>query len=525
MTTRLSTALAPLCLAIGMAGIATSSEARAPGGPTEAGTAYIADIAEVKDCPFSTPRGDLAACFEATVPENYADVDADGVLPEDAPRLTIAIAVLSNFLTVDDPDPIVMIAGGPGQGSTMFLPMHGPALQLRRSRSIVMIDQRGTGNSVPALACDTIDAEEFDENRLNDPDLMPETPTEERLAQCIADWRDRGVDFNAFDTRSTTRDLQAIRRGLGIRQWNLHGTSYGGRVVLDAMRVDPEGIRSVVLNSPQAITPHFDADFAENRAKLFRQLFEDCAQDDYCSETFGDLEAHLEKIRAHLADEGMDIYLRETPDGELTRITVGWEEVIEGLYSHMNFIAGPAPVARYIHELSRMVDGRLSLNDDEVARIFQSSLRDNDHGIAMGMHIAARCREDVDAYDDATFAAGAAMAPSLYTSASSIHMYRLGCSLMEIEPVDEAFHEMVTSDIPALVLTGDMDPLTPTIWAHDAAEALENAQLVSFRALGHDIYSNSVCARVITANFLDAPDETIDATCAQSYSPAFAREQ
>ncbi|MCC5979779.1 MAG: hypothetical protein JJU21_17105, partial [Salinarimonas sp.] len=128
MTTRLSTALAPLCLAIGMAGIATSSEARAPGGPTEAGTAYIADIAEVKDCPFSTPRGDLAACFEATVPENYADVDADGVLPEDAPRLTIAIAVLSNFLTVDDPDPIVMIAGGPGQGSTMFLPMHGPAL-------------------------------------------------------------------------------------------------------------------------------------------------------------------------------------------------------------------------------------------------------------------------------------------------------------------------------------------------------------------------------------------------------------
>jgi len=221
----------------------------------------------------------------------------------------------------------------------------------------------------------------------------------------------------------------------------------------------------------------------------------------------------------------MDIYLRETPDGELTRITVGWEEVIEGLYSHMNFIAGPAPVARYIHELSRMVDGRLSLNDDEVARIFQSSLRGDDHGIAMGMHIAARCREDVDAYDDATVAAGAAMAPSLYTSPSSIHMYRLGCSMMEIEPVDAAFHEMVESDIPALVLTGDMDPLTPTIWAHHAAEVLENAQLVSFRALGHDIYSNSVCAQIITANFLDAPDEPVDATCAQSYAPAFAPAQ
>jgi pimeloyl-ACP methyl ester carboxylesterase len=514
-------AFAGIGIAALMTGFAAPAQALAP---TEAGTAYIAEIERV-ECPFNAPRGDVAVCFEATVPTFYEDVAADGILPKDAPRLTIAVTVLSNFIEVDDPDPIVMLAGGPGQGSTMFVPAHGPALQLRRSRSIVMIDQRGTGASSPLLACDAISVQEFDENRLNDPDLMPETPAEERLAQCIADWRDQGIDFNAFDTRATTRDLQAIRRGFGIRQWNLHGTSYGARVVLDAMRVDPEGIRSVVLNSPQAITAHFDEAFADNRAILFGQFFADCAQDAYCSETYGDLEAHLEKIRAHLADEGMDIYLRETPDGALIRITVGWEDVIEGLYGHMNFVAGPTPVARYIHELSRMVDGRLSLNDDEIARIFQGALQDDDMGIAMGLHFAVRCREDVDAYDDDVVAAGVAKAPSLYTSAETIHSYRLGCAMMEIEPVDASFHEMVESDIPALVLTGDMDPLTPTIWAHDAAEALDNAQLVSFRALGHDIYSSSVCARVITANFIDAPGEPVDATCAEIYRPVFAPAQ
>lgn len=514
-------ALAGIGIAALMTAFAPPAQALAP---TEAGTAYIAEIERV-ECPFNAPRGDIAACFEASVPKFYEDVAADGVLPEEAPRLTIAVTVLSNFIEVDDPDPIVMIAGGPGQGASQMLPAHGPALQLRRARSIVMIDQRGTGRSVPALTCDETSVLELDENRLNDPDLMPDTPTEERLAQCIADWREQGVDFNAFDTRAATRDLQAIRRGLGIRQWNLHGTSYGARVVLDAMRVDPEGIRSVVLNSPQAITPHFDAAFAENRAKLFRQLFEDCAQDAYCSETFGDLEAHLAKIRAHLADEGMDIYLRETQNGELIRITVGWEDVIEALYSHMNFVAGPAPVARYIHELSRVVDGRLSLNDDEVAQIFQSSLRDDDFGIAMGMHVAVRCREDVDAYDDDIVAAGAAKAPFLYTSVSFIHSYRLGCAMMEIEPAEASFRAMVESDIPALVLTGDMDPLTPTVWAHDAADLLDNAQLVSFRALGHDIYSSSVCAQIITANFLDAPDAPVDATCAEIYRPAFAPAQ
>ncbi len=521
MKTRICMAIAPLCLAVGMAGIATSSQARAP---AEAGTAYIADIAQV-ECPFTVPRGDTAACFEATVPMDYADVAADGSLPEDASRLTLAVTLLSNFVTVDDPDPIVMIAGGPGQGASQMLPMLGEALQLRHKRSIVMIDQRGTGHSVPALTCDETDALEFDANRLNDPDLAPETTAEKRLAQCLVDWRDQGIDFNAFDTRAAARDLQAIRRAFGIRQWNLHGTSYGARVVFDAMRVDPDGIRSVVLNSPQAITPHFDEAFAENRANLFGQLFADCAQDTYCSDTFGDLKAHLDKIHAHLADEGMEIYLRETSGGELMRVTVGWDDVINGLYGHMNFVAGPEPVARYIHEVSRMVDGRLSLNDDEVARIFQSSLRDDGMGIAIGMHMAVRCREDVDAYDAAIAEAGAAKAPSLYTADQSIHSYRLACAVMESEPVDEAFHAPVTSDIPALVLTGDMDPLTPTIWAHDAAEALDNAQLVSFRALGHDIHSTSICARVITANFIDAPDEPVDATCAESYRPVFAQEQ
>jgi len=514
-------ALASFGLAAITTGIATSSQARAP---AQAGTAYSAPVTQV-DCPFTVPRGDTAACFEAVVPKHYADVAANGTLPEGAPRLTIAVTLLSNFIAVDDPDPIVMIAGGPGQGASQMLPGLARALQLRRTRSVVMIDQRGTGRSVPALTCDAASMLEFDENRLNDPDLAPESPVEERLAQCLTDWRDQGVDFNAFDTRSATRDLQAIRRGLGIRQWNLHGTSYGARVALDAMRVDPDGIRAVVLNSPQAVTPHFDAAFAENRAKLFMQLFNDCAQDTHCSETFGDLEAQIADIRAHLADGDMDIYLRESPDGELTRISVGWDDVINGLYSHMNFAFGPEPVARYIHELSRMADGRLSLNDDEVARIFQSSLHDDDFGIAMGMHMAVRCREDVPAYDEAVSQAGAAKAPSVHTADQSIHGYRLACSLMQTDPVDAAFHAPVTSAIPTLVLTGDMDPLTPTLWAHDAAAALDNAQLVSFRAMAHDIHSTSICAQVITANFLDAPDEPVDATCAESYGPVFAPAQ
>lgn len=490
----------------------------------ELGTPYVAPISQV-ECPFSAPRGDSVGCFQAIVPMHYADVAEDGSLPDGSPRITLAVTTLQNFVSLDEPNPIVMISGGPGQAASDMLQATATALHLRHARGIVLIDQRGTGESEPRLTCESASALEIDDNRLNDPEFAPATSVEERLSECMMDWHERGVDLNAFDTRSAALDLMAIRRGLGIHQWNLHGTSYGGRVVQDAMRVDPEGIRAVVMNSPQALSPHFDRDFAENRARLFAQLFSDCADDAYCNEEFGDLEAHLERIRLHLSDEDMEIYLRESSGDGLRRVSVGWEDVVNGLYTHMNFSFGAEPVARYIHELSRMVDGRLSLNDDEVARIFQNSLQDDDFGLAIAMHMAVRCREDVPAYDEAVSHAAAAKAPTLYVEDKSTDVYQAACSAIDAAPVDPRFQEPVISGIPALILTGDMDPLTPTVWAERAAETLENGQLVSFRGMGHDIYSTSICAQAITANFLDAPYEKVDDTCARSYGPVFAPAQ
>lgn len=484
-------------------------------------TAYSAAMEPV-ECHFPVMRGDTASCFRATVPLHYADVAEDGALPDDAPRITLAVSVLEGFVAQESPNPIVMISGGPGQAASDMRAAMATALHLRSARGIVLIDQRGTGASEPSLNCAEASPLELDENRLNDPAFSPEDSLGERLDACVQQWRADGVDFNAFDTRSAALDLLAIRRGFGIEQWNLHGTSYGARVASDAMRVDPDGIRSVVLNSPQAVFAHFDQDFADSRLRLFSQLFEDCAGDDYCRGTFGDLEAHMRKIQAHLADEGMAIFLRESGSGRLQRVTVDWSDVLNGLYGHMNFSLGAEPVARYISEVSRIVDGRLSLNDDEVARIFQSTLSDDDDGMAIAMHLAVRCREDVPAYDAAIEAAAAAQAPLYFAGDAEIGAYYNACRVMGIDPVDPAFYDLVTSDVPTLILTGDMDPLTPTAWAEKTAGALLNGQLVSFRGMAHDIFSTSICAQALTARFIDAPYMPLDDSCARAYGPVFS---
>ena len=68
--------------------------------------------------------------------------------PEDPESETIGIrvAVVPALNLEPEPDPIVPIAGGPGQGSVEFYTAYYAAFEaVRRNRDILLIDQRGMG--------------------------------------------------------------------------------------------------------------------------------------------------------------------------------------------------------------------------------------------------------------------------------------------------------------------------------------------------------------------------------------------
>lgn len=485
------------------------------------GTKVVAEIEQIP-CDVSHPPGESIVCLMAWVPMSYDDAAEDGTLPDDAPRIGVHLILLENFLDAAEPNPLVMIAGGPGQASSDFIAQAGTALELRRSRSIVLFDQRGTGRSVPNLTCADADQAELDPYPFNDPSFEPEDELTQRLRACHDDFVAAGIDLRGFDTRSAARDLLAIRRALGLEQWNLHGTSYGSRLALDAMRVDPEGIRSVVLNSVLPTTSQADPHHARARADLFEQLFADCADDEACAAAFPDLREKLERIAAHLADAPMVLQLREPASGQLLRMPVGWNEVLEALWAHMAFTPSAAAVPLFIDELADVVAGRLSLNDDEIARIFQPGLNNVVDGIAIGLHLSVKCREDFPSMDRAAVDAVVLEQAFYYPDPSSyIAPYDTACEIWDVGTAPAGFHDPVSSDIPVLILAGDADPLTPIAWAHEVAAHLPRGQFVSFRGMAHDIFGTLSCARVVTANFLDAPEDRIDASCANWSRPVF----
>ena len=81
-----------------------------------------------------------ARCGFLEVPENPAEPDGRSI------NLHIAIAEATS--TSKEPDPVFFFAGGPGQASTETWVMIRPVLnKIRKLRDILMIDQRGTGQS------------------------------------------------------------------------------------------------------------------------------------------------------------------------------------------------------------------------------------------------------------------------------------------------------------------------------------------------------------------------------------------
>ena len=88
------------------------------------------------------------------------------------------------------------------------------------------------------------------------------------------------------------------------------------------------------------------------------------------------------------------------------------------------------------------------------------------------------------------------------------------CEFWGAHAADPHENQPVVSDLPVLVMSGEYDPVTPPMYGRQVAESLKNSVVIEFPGLGHFVFADRRCPRVIVADFLDDPDTPPDATCA-----------
>jgi len=142
--------------------------------------------------------------------------------------------------------PIVYLAGGPG-GSGSFTARgsrFGLFMKMREAGDVIAFDQRGTGLSTRIEPCDKSWSYPNDQPLARAKLIAFQ---EENARACNAFWKEKGVDLNGYNTLESARDLDALRRALGVEKISLWGISYGSHLGLAYARYFPDHLDKLLL--------------------------------------------------------------------------------------------------------------------------------------------------------------------------------------------------------------------------------------------------------------------------------------
>lgn len=272
------------------------------------------------------------------VPENRARADSRSI--------ELAFARLK--CTAPEPKTtVVYLAGGPGDSATSLV--EGPGWEaLLAVADLVLLDQRGTGRSKPALV------------------FTPESVTQEGLfldhqamldvsvamaEEAAAHFRKEGVDLAGYTTVESARDVDALRAALGLERVTLMGHSYGTHLALEVVRSFGERVEGLILvgaagmNDMHKLPAELDAHW--------RKLGALVAADPALGPAIPDLEGLLRGTLAKLAEEPLSVSVTDRQRGAQAEVPFGPAGLQLLLLRDMGDVEDIPVLPRLVYEVSR----------------------------------------------------------------------------------------------------------------------------------------------------------------------------
>ena len=417
----------------------------------------------------------------------------------DGKTIDVHFAVLPALARNKRPDPVVFLAGGPGQSA---ISLAGPLSQLLarfgNRRDIVLVDQRGTGRSAP-LFCDD-DAATAPLRDSADPQRQAQ-----RALQCLR--RLQALphgDLRFYATHIATGDLEAVRQALGAQRWNLIGASYGTRAALDYLRQHPQHVRRMVLDGVAPADMVLPEAAAPDAQAAFDALLADCEADAGCAARHPGLRADWQALLGRLPFAvALNHPLTGRPESlELTRdMLLGM--VRTALYSPALAAGLPAAVqAAVAGNLTPLLGLSSALPAGR-----------GDEALAQGMHFSVVCSEDMPR-------ASVSASPATDFGAGLAPLYQHVCAAWPRADVPDAFYDIPLAPLAVLLLSGGIDPATPPRHAARVARSLgAKARHEVVPNAGHGLLSLP-CLRDVVFRFVDADSDAaalqVDAACARA---------
>ncbi len=356
------------------------------------------------------------------------------------------------------PDPLFVLTGGPGQAAISVAPVLAKALApVGAARDLVFVDQRGTGGS-HALHCPLPGGDDDPQAYLGD--LLPLAPLRACLERLDADPR-------FYTTPHAVDDLEEVRAGLGYAAANLFGHSYGSRAALVWMRRYPASVRSAVLYGAAPATMRPPLHHAPDAQRALDRLLADCAADPACAAAYPDLAGKLAEILARLAEAPAVAAFDDPRTGRRLELSIGrdlFNEVLRWrLYDERAATVPASIAAAHAGDFA------------PVARIGLALRRAAASGalLAVGTFLSTTCAEDAPGIDPAE---AARLAAGTFLGTYRVDQQLRACAVWPRGELSPGYAEPVASAVPALVVSGARDPVTPPRWGEEVVRHLRQGR-------------------------------------------------
>ena len=390
------------------------------------------------------------------------------------------------------PDPLFYLAGGPGGAATTYATEQF-IRNLRRNRDVVLVDQRGTGESNP-LNCPSAGSRE---------DMRPYFGAPfpaERIRACRTEL-EKTADLTLYTTSIAMDDLDEVREALGYNLVNVYGGSYGSTTTLVYLRQHGDHVRSAAIFGVAPPSAKIPLSFAKGVQDSINRMFADCAADKACSAAYPDVSGDFKKVISQFDNGPVEVSATNVFTRQVQKVTVTRDAFVDGIRQLLYVPTAAAALPALIHIGAGSDLGPL------VGTAFQVVMQ-IDARIARGMQFSVICAEDTPFITEEDVKTTSAN--SFYGDAR-VRPTMKACEEWPKAKVPASFLDQVKSDKPVLLVSGALDPVTPPWLAQEVAKSLSNSKLVVIQNATHTSYE---CVENMIADFIDKGSaQGLDTSC------------
>ncbi|MBB3168608.1 alpha/beta fold hydrolase [Simiduia aestuariiviva] len=440
-------------------------------------------------------------------------------MPADCYRLRVVDAGQTFELPVvilraDQPSQaaVLYLSGGPGGSAFLssddMIYWQAQYRRLALNADLVLVDRRGTGLALPNLQCEVYRrdyrsalAKNYSAHRENDIIFQSMSACfDQHLSPAPEAHR---IAVSALGTQADRRDMLALMSALPYAQWHVWGVSYGTRLALAIAEQAPPTLATLVLDSVyppgRGSNEEWPLLMSESMNRFFRWCdAKSCA--DYRAQTWTS-EQLFQSVLTRLDRHPMTLSLPSWYGDAPYTLVVNGQRFLQIAFSAIyDQYLWPDIAATLIEVPNGRDDALKSLAENFINNAF-------DPVFSELVFYAAECKDNLPSERPAVTAALAQSTHYRRYLEGQMQWDVCAADAFEGRRGAEQLPTQLAAQIqvPVLMLSGAIDPITPAEWIEPLQATLPQWQSAVFADVGHAVVASDACAEQLLASFVHSP--------------------